>query len=226
MSSPIVLIFGAGAKVGKSVAQAFSAKGYRLALASRSQDPATSTDKELHIPTDLSDTDSVIQAFAKVKSEFGHPHVVVYNAYHGGQNDPNDIFQVPVDSFKTSGAVNIFSAYAAAQEAVKGWKDFPKNSSPTYIYTGNIENEMRIPSMMSLGVGKAAAAWFIEVAATSYKDQGFKFYYADERKEDGSPMYSGATAEGHAQFYVELAEGKEQQVWQQTFVSGQGYKKF
>jgi len=79
MSSPIVLIFGAGAKVGKSVAQAFSAKGYRLALASRSQDPATSTDKELHIPTDLSDTDSVIQAFTKVRSEFGHPHVVIYN---------------------------------------------------------------------------------------------------------------------------------------------------
>lgn len=95
-------------------------------------------------------------------------------AYHGGQNDPNDVFQVPLDSFKTSGAVNIFSAYAAAQEAVKGWKDFPENSSPTYIYTGNIENEMRIPSVMSLGVGKAAAAWFIEVAATSYKDQGFK----------------------------------------------------
>uniref|UniRef100_A0A0D2Y378 NAD(P)-binding protein n=1 Tax=Fusarium oxysporum (strain Fo5176) TaxID=660025 RepID=A0A0D2Y378_FUSOF len=210
MSSPIVLIFGAGAKVGKSVAQAFSAKGYRLALASRSQDPATSTDKELHIPTDLSDTDSVIQAFTKVRSEF---------AYHGGPNDPNDIFEVPLDSFKTSGTVNIFSAYAAAQEAVKGWKGFPANSSPTYIYTGNIENEMRIPSIMSLGVGKAAAAWFIEVAATSYKDKGF-------RKEDGTPMYSGATAEGHAQFYVELAEGKEQQVWQQTFVSGQGYKKF
>ncbi|KAI1050953.1 hypothetical protein LB505_013946 [Fusarium chuoi] len=192
MSSPIVLIFGAGAKVGKSVAQAFSAKGYRLALASRSQDPATSTDKELHILTDLSDTDSVVKAFTKVRSEFGHPHVVIYNA----------------------------------QEAVKGWKDFPKNSSPTYIYTGNVENEMRIPWIMSLGVGKTAAAWFIEVAATSYKDQGFKFYYADEREEDGTPMYNGATAEGHAQFYVELAEGKEQQVWQQTFVSGQGYKKF
>lgn len=53
-----------------------------------------------------------------------------------------------------------------------------------------------------------------------------RFYYADERKEDGTPMYNGATPEGHAQFYVELAEGKEQQVWQQTFVSGQGYKKF
>ncbi|RBQ78027.1 hypothetical protein FVER14953_21597 [Fusarium verticillioides] len=79
MSSPIVLIFGAGAKVGKSVAQAFSAKGYRLALASRSQDPSTSTDKELHIPTDLSDTDSVFKAFTKVRSEFGHPHVVIYN---------------------------------------------------------------------------------------------------------------------------------------------------
>jgi NAD(P)-dependent dehydrogenase (short-subunit alcohol dehydrogenase family) len=75
----IVLILGAGAKVGKAVAKAFQAKGYKLALASRSQDPRTSTDDELHIPTDCSDTDSVVQAFAKTRSVFGHPNVVIYN---------------------------------------------------------------------------------------------------------------------------------------------------
>ncbi|KAF5701325.1 short-chain dehydrogenase [Fusarium mundagurra] len=174
--------------------------------------------------TDLGDPDAVIHAFETVRSEFGHPHVVIYNV----PNDPNNVFEVPLGSFKTSRTINIFSTYAAAQEAVKDWKDFlaPSSPTPTYIYTGNIRNEMRIPSLMSLEVRKTAAAWFNEVASTSYKDQGFKFYYADERKADGTPMYSGATPKGHAQFDVDLAEGQEQEAWQQTFVSGQGYKKF
>ncbi|KAF4452309.1 hypothetical protein F53441_4827 [Fusarium austroafricanum] len=226
MTSPTVLIFGAGAKVGKSVAQAFSAKGYRVALASRSQDPGTSTATELHIPTDCSDTDQVIQAFTKVRTVFGHPNVVVYNAYLGGNNNPKDVFEVDLNHLKKSTTVNVFSAYAAAQEAVKGWKDLPPSSKPTYIFTGNCTNVTPFPVVMALGVGKAGAASFIEVAASAYKERGFKFYYADERLEDGTPMWNGVSGEGHAKMYLELAEGSEQLEWQQTFVTGLGYKKF
>jgi NAD(P)-dependent dehydrogenase (short-subunit alcohol dehydrogenase family) len=80
MTPSIVLIFGAGSNVGSSVAKAFLAKGHKVALASRSQNPETSTETELHIPTDCSDTDSVLNAFAKTKSEFGFPNVVIYNS--------------------------------------------------------------------------------------------------------------------------------------------------
>ena len=54
----------------------------------------------------------------------------------------------------------------------------------------------------------------------------FRFYYADERKADGSPAYSGISGEAHGKFYLQLAEGKEQGPWQQTFVGGVGYKQF
>jgi NAD(P)-dependent dehydrogenase (short-subunit alcohol dehydrogenase family) len=80
MASSVALIFGAGSNVGASVAKAFLAEGYKVALASRSQNPETSTETELHIPTDCSDTDSVLSAFAKTKSEFGVPNVVIYNS--------------------------------------------------------------------------------------------------------------------------------------------------
>jgi hypothetical protein len=53
-----------------------------------------------------------------------------------------------------------------------------------------------------------------------------RFYYADERKEDGAPAYAAISGEAHARHYVELAEGKEQGPWQQTFVGGQGYRRF
>jgi NAD(P)-dependent dehydrogenase (short-subunit alcohol dehydrogenase family) len=186
----IVLILGAGAKVGKAVAKAFQAKGYKLALASRSQDPKTSTDDELHIPTDCSDTDSVLQAFAKTRSVFGHPNVVIYNgksifslinhiyscqlAYDSANSDPADVFGLSLDAFKKATTTNLLSAYAAAQEAVKGWKELPSSSKPTFIYTGNCENVAPIPALMALGVGKSGAASFIEVAAKSYKNKGYK----------------------------------------------------
>ena len=53
-----------------------------------------------------------------------------------------------------------------------------------------------------------------------------RFYYADERKADGAPLYSDISGEGHGKHYVELSESKEQGPWQQTFVTGQGYKQF
>ena len=39
-------------------------------------------------------------------------------------------------------------------------------------------------------------------------------------------MYSNISGEAAADWYVELAEGKEQGPWQQTFVKGIGYKDF
>lgn len=54
----------------------------------------------------------------------------------------------------------------------------------------------------------------------------FRFYYADQRKADGTPSYNGIDGEAHGKFYAELAGGKSQGEWQQTFVKGIGYKKF
>lgn len=55
---------------------------------------------------------------------------------------------------------------------------------------------------------------------------GYRFYYGDERKADGSAVYSAIDGEAVAKHYLELAEGKIQQAWQQTFVKGVGYKHF
>jgi hypothetical protein len=38
-------------------------------------------------------------------------------------------------------------------------------------------------------------------------------------------MWKGVNAEGHATLYTELAEGDGQLEWQQTFVTGLGYRK-
>lgn len=78
-NSPIILILGAGPNIGQSVARKFASKGYKVALAARSLKEGDSSEKQLIIPSDLSKTDEVVNAFAKVKKVFGIPSVVVYN---------------------------------------------------------------------------------------------------------------------------------------------------
>lgn len=60
----------------------------------------------------------------------------------------------------------------------------------------------------------------------SKADTGCRFYYADERQEDGKPMLQGVGGDAHAAHFLRLAEEKSQLPWQQTFVKGIGYKDF
>ena len=78
-TSPVLLILGAGANVGAHVARSFAAKGYKVALASRSAKPDPSNPDQFNVASDLSDPSSVVDTFSKVKSSLGHPSVVVYN---------------------------------------------------------------------------------------------------------------------------------------------------
>ena len=81
-ASPIILILGAGPRIGNSVAKAFAGKGYKIALTSRKKSEANNTANELHIQSDLTDPDSIVKVFSDVKASLGVPSVVVYNGTH------------------------------------------------------------------------------------------------------------------------------------------------
>lgn len=75
---PVALILGSGPRIGYNVSRAFAAKGYKVALASRTlkgeQNP-----EYLNLQVDLADPPSVSALFAKVKEAIGTPSVVIYN---------------------------------------------------------------------------------------------------------------------------------------------------
>ncbi|KAF2231494.1 putative short-chain dehydrogenase [Viridothelium virens] len=225
-TSPVILILGSGPNVGQHVARAFAAKGYKVALASRSLKEEESTAGQLSISSDLSDPDTIVMVFSKVKALLGIPSVVLYNAGAASQNDKDDPLSLPLIEFTRDLNINTVTAFVAAQQAILGFKQLPDSASKTFIYTGNILNTTTIAPLMSLGVGKSATAHMIQSAASAYQDRGFKFYYSDERKADGSAAYFDISGEAHGKFYAELAEHKLQGPWQQTFVKGIGYKRF
>ncbi|CAI7657635.1 unnamed protein product [Penicillium pancosmium] len=223
--SPVILILGAGPNVGQHVADEFSANGYKTALVSRN---VTGKDNEnqINIAADLSDPDSVSEIFSKVEAALGIPSVVVYNAAALTITDAEDPLSISISDFNRDLVINTTSALAAAKYAASGFEKLPESASKTFIYTGNVLNTTAIAPFLSLGVGKSASAHFIQVAAEAYVGRGYQFYYADERKADGSNVGRGISGDAHAKFYFQLSELISQGPWHQTFVKDVGYKKF
>ncbi|CAK7199208.1 hypothetical protein SEUCBS139899_001881 [Sporothrix eucalyptigena] len=219
MSSPVALILGAGANIGQAVAKAFASEGYRIALVARSP-PKKPEDGILHISGDLEDPTSVAGIFDQVKKELGVPQVVVYNAASGF----GDALILPLAGFAQSLAINTTSVYAAAQAATAGFKTL--STGGTFIFTGNATNVTPIPALAGLSIGKSATAALIQVLVGSSDKGETKYYYADERKEDGSPAGLDIDGAAHAKLYTGLAKDPKQGPWQQTFVKGIGYKPF
>ena len=170
----IALILGAGPRIGVSVAERFAKDGYKVAVASRSGKEAGSF---LSLKADFTKPESVRPLFESVKSEFGaFPSVVVYNAAALTPPPKETMFSISAESFDADLKINTVSSYVAAQEAVKGWESLPKETKKSFIYTGNILNTVVLPvaAMTTLGVGKAASAYWIGTADQVYSQQGYR----------------------------------------------------
>ncbi|KIM93812.1 hypothetical protein OIDMADRAFT_136870 [Oidiodendron maius Zn] len=224
-TTKVVLILGAGPNIGKAVAAAFAAKGYKPALAARSLNPEESTAEQLNIKADFSDPSSIAGVFSAVEKKFGSPSVVIYNAAGLNIVSETDPLAGPISGFAASININTVSVYAALQASIAAFSKLPASTSRTFFYTGNALNRVVIPSYLDLGVGKTATAYIIEASTIAYKDKGFKFYYIDERKPDGRTVYP-TDGPGHAAEFIRLAEASEQGPWDHTFVKGEGFKKF
>ncbi|KAL3417089.1 short-chain dehydrogenase [Phlyctema vagabunda] len=173
-TSPVVLILGAGSNIGQAVARTFASRGYKVALAARSLNEADSTDNQLNIASDFANSDDVVNAFKRVTKEFGIPSVVVYNVSASTPTPPKDPFALPLAALNRDVAINITSAFVAAQQATLGFAQLPTSASRTFIYTGNILNVTILPSFLDQGMGKSAGAHMIWAASAAYKDSGFK----------------------------------------------------
>ena len=91
-TSPIIFILGSGPRIGTSIAKAFTAKGYKVALASRKASKANNTANEIHVQSDFADPSTVVTAFSQVKAALGIPSVVVYNGVYSLPPEPRFFF--------------------------------------------------------------------------------------------------------------------------------------
>lgn len=77
-SSPVILIFGAGANTGLATAKKFRKEGYKVAAVSRNPSEELKAASDLVVAADLRQPETVDGAFEKVTKELGVPNVVVH----------------------------------------------------------------------------------------------------------------------------------------------------
>ncbi|KAJ8128102.1 hypothetical protein O1611_g5534 [Lasiodiplodia mahajangana] len=229
-ANPVALVLGAGPRIGASVAHKFASTGYRVAIASRQGTGGKTPEGYLSLKADFSKPDSIPAIFDAVKAEFNSPpSVVVYNAATLTPPPVKDsIFSIPAENVASDLNVNTVSPYVAAQQAVVGWETLPAGTKKSFIFTGNILNTILLPMPVytNLGMGKSASAFWIGVADSTYSAKGYRFFYADERNEDGTSKGSAIDGPAHAEFYAQLANHEGDVSWLATFVKGKGYVKF
>ncbi|KAF7882235.1 hypothetical protein EAF00_011751 [Botryotinia globosa] len=210
--SKIILILGGGPNIGLNIARVFSSKGsYKTVIVSRNPKQELIKAADLSLQADFTDPTSIKRIFDEVKQNFGVPSVVVYNA--AALIVTPDPLSVPLEKFNEDLNVVITSAYAAAHEAVEGFKSLAEATNKTFIYTGNILNRQVIPSLLAFGIGKSGAAHLIQSASEVYK-------------KEGGPKGKATDGEAHGEFYYELATSEEPLTWDATFVAGKGYVDF
>ncbi|KAL8787188.1 MAG: hypothetical protein Q9195_007879 [Heterodermia aff. obscurata] len=228
MPEPVVLIFGAGANVGLSIARKFKQEGYKVAAVSRTIKDDLKQIADKTIASSLT-PEEVEKIYSEVEKDLGSPNVVVYNAYSLSPALGTDPLSLSPVDFSKDLNVNATSAYAAASLAAASFAKVDP-SLKTFIYTGNMCSHIILPEGFSMGVGKNAMAYVIQTAAEVYgiKGKGSKWfwYFADQRFEDGASVMSYVDGEAHAEYYWALVKGKEQGPWNSTFVKGKGYRRF
>jgi hypothetical protein len=124
--------------------------------------------------------------------------------------------------------VNFLSLFAAAKESVRGFRTLPADAPKVFFYTGNKLNILSVsmPPLLSLAIGKVASSYVIRDSASSYTEEGFRFYYIDERTPSGAPVSGDLNGEAHGVEFWKLVQAKEQLPWQYTFTKGKGYVDF
>lgn len=177
--SPILLVLGAGANVGAGLAKRFASTGYKVALVSRRGAGETKPDDGyLHIKADLSDVSVYPGIYSQVRAAFGGvPSTVVYNAASlTPPAESGNLFSVPLDGLQRDLDIAVKGAYVAAGEAYRLWTEANDGGKKVFIYTGNMtaKAHLAIPNIVTLGIGKHGAWYWLGVADKLYKEKGFR----------------------------------------------------
>ncbi|MEO8676063.1 MAG: SDR family oxidoreductase [Casimicrobiaceae bacterium] len=126
--SKVAIVTGAGTGIGKAVASALLAAGYRVALAGRGAEPLQAAiaatgapaSSAIAVPTNVADPASVSALFAKTRDAFGRLDVLFNNAGVGAP--PVNLEDLTFEQWKTVVDINLTGVFLCTQEAIRMMK--------------------------------------------------------------------------------------------------------
>jgi NAD(P)-dependent dehydrogenase (short-subunit alcohol dehydrogenase family) len=165
MSAPIGVIVGVGEGNGAALARAFAKTGMTLALLARqtefTTELAATLPKARAYACDVGDSESVAQAFGRIRSELGDPSTVVYNA---GSGVWGDVESINLEAFEAAWRVNAYGALAVSREVIPAMK---AAGSGNIIFIGATASRRGGPKTAAFAPAKAAQRSLAESMARS-----------------------------------------------------------
>jgi NAD(P)-dependent dehydrogenase (short-subunit alcohol dehydrogenase family) len=123
----VALVTGAGTGIGRAVALALLADGYRVVLAGRRSEPLdavakeSGTDRALAVATDVSRPESVAALFATIQQTFGRLDLLFNNA--GVSGIGSSFEDIGFEQWQNIVNINLTGSFLCAQGAFKLMKD-------------------------------------------------------------------------------------------------------
>jgi NAD(P)-dependent dehydrogenase (short-subunit alcohol dehydrogenase family) len=113
-STPIALVTGGNRGIGLAIATALKADGCRVVITYRSGTPPTGFDA---VQMDVTDSQSVDEAFSKIENEIGQPEIIVANA---GITKDTLVMRMSDEDFESVIDANLTGAFRVSKRATKG----------------------------------------------------------------------------------------------------------
>lgn len=121
----VALITGAGSGIGRAVALALLAEGYRVGLVGRRREALEATvaqageagDRTLVLPADLADEAAVAEVFAQLEARWGRLDVLFNNAGSGAPAVPLE--ELTLAQWQQVVSVNLTGAFLCTQHAFR-----------------------------------------------------------------------------------------------------------
>ena len=121
----IALVTGAGSGIGRAVSLALASAGYSVVLAGRRaaelEKTAAAGPGMLPVPTDVSQPESVLALFARIRETFGRLDLLFNNAGTSAPGIP--IEDLTYEQWSRVVGVNLTGAFLCAQQAIKLMKE-------------------------------------------------------------------------------------------------------
>lgn len=127
LNEKVALVTGAGTGIGKAVALALLAAGYRVVLAGRRIEPLndvtreSGSDRALAVATDVAKPESVNALFAKIREEFGRIDVLFNNAGVSGMGV--NFEDIAFEQWQNVVNINLTGSFLCAQGAFRLMKE-------------------------------------------------------------------------------------------------------